>query len=99
MIIASGIMKVNPEKVDEARDAMKTLMSAVKKQPGYEAYVFAQSLEDPSLFHYFEKWDSAENMNANMASDHGAAFMSVMGGIVEKAEAKKYEGATEADFM
>ena len=99
MIFASGTMKVKADAVDAAKEAMQTLMAAAASQPGYQAYVFSQSLQDPSLFHYFEKWDSMEEMMANMSTEHGATFMKSMGPIMEKAEALKYEGASQSNLM
>jgi quinol monooxygenase YgiN len=78
MIVLGGTVKVQ----DENRDEVLADMSALKKatwdnDEGVIAYHFGVDLDDPSLVHVYEEWESVEALKAHGQKPHMAIFRSL----------------------
>ncbi len=74
MIVVSGTIVIDPAKVDLGIELTRELMAKTREEPGNVSYEFFAALEDPSRFHVFEEWESAEAIQEHSASEHMAAF-------------------------
>lgn len=99
-VIVGGTLTLNPEKADEASEVFKTAMAETHKEAGNIAYNFSKDLSNPGVFHFFEKWESQEVLDAHLKTPHMAAFMAAMGSLeVSNAEALKYDVSAESSIM
>ncbi len=76
-------IKVKADKVEEARSFLRELSEEVRKnEPGTQAYVFHQSVDDPTVFVAYEKYANAEAVKAHRANlaNHGARFGAILDG-------------------
>ena len=79
MIVVTGTMTLDPAKVDDARQAMLTMMEASNAESGCLSYRFAADLTEPGTFHLIEQWEDDAAMEAHGATPHMAELMSAMG--------------------
>lgn len=92
MLLVSGTIVMNPEKVDRARALVRPLMEQTRKEPGCIAYDFSVALDDPGRLRLHEEWESEEAIDAHVASPHLAAFMGAIGDLdITHAEIFRYE--------
>ena len=60
MLIIAGVVKTDPARRDEVVAAAIAVMNEVRKLPGCLSYVISADLEDPSVLHLFQEWQSEE---------------------------------------
>lgn len=97
MLIVAGTISVNPEHVDELRDACDVMVRATLQEAGCHSYSFSQSLTDPGTVQIFEIWQSPEELEAHFATPHMATFRRVLDGIeITDRDIHRYEVANIA---
>ncbi|MEZ0053715.1 quinol monooxygenase YgiN [Mycobacterium sp. MAA66] len=79
-------VKVAPETAERAAEAMRKLVAPTLAEPGCLTYEFYRDLDEPSLFHCFEHWESREAMDLHGSTPHVATFLSELGPLIEKWE-------------
>lgn len=99
MILVTGTIDVDPDQRDTFVKAAQEVMTATRAEAGCEQYVFSADLDDAGRFHVVERWAGEDEMTAHMGSDHLAAFMGAIGGIVKGASLTKWAGATGEKLM
>lgn len=86
MACVVATVKVNEEKLEEAKAFFKKLAAEVKaNEPGTLVYVFHQRRDDPLTFVVYEKYESDEAFalhSQNLAAK-GADFMALLSGPPE----------------
>jgi len=93
MIIVSGHFKFAPGHDEAVRHAMIRMMNESAKEDGCHHYRFYRDVEDPSVHHVYEEWESDACLAAHAASAHMKAFRAELGRIgVEMREVFKREG-------
>ena len=71
MTVIMATLKAKAGKEDELMLIVKGLAKAVReKEPGNLEYVFHRSLKDPSMFMFYEKYQSGEALQAHMKAPH-----------------------------
>jgi quinol monooxygenase YgiN len=81
MILVLGTVKLPPERLDGAREAMERMVTASRAEPGCIAYGYAQDVLDPETIHVIEKWRDRAALQAHFATPHMAEWRAVMGGL------------------
>ena len=81
MIAVFGIININPDKVDLAKEATDALIAETRKEPGNISYEYFHALGDPGRISVFEEWESQEAIDSHMASPHMAAFFGTAGDL------------------
>lgn len=81
MLVVAGVVKIDPDKRDEAIAAAVAMMRESREEPGCLSYAFSADLEDAGTFRIFEEWESQEALDAHFASPHMKSFQGVMGGL------------------
>ncbi len=79
MIVVSGTIVINPEKLELGIELTRELMEKTRAEPGNISYEYFAALEDPSRYHIFEEWESEEAIQEHTASEHMAAFFAAAG--------------------
>jgi quinol monooxygenase YgiN len=82
MIVIAGHLKVKAESIDEVKAGALALVAATLKEDGCISYGFTQGIEDPTMFHFFEEWESDEALGGHFKQPHMAAFNKVVGGAI-----------------
>jgi quinol monooxygenase YgiN len=77
-LVFSGTIVIDPAHVARARELVAPLVVATRAEAGCLAYGFHADLDDPSTFHIYEEWESAEANAAHSASAHLAEFMAAI---------------------
>lgn len=70
MIIVIGHFRLPADKVEAARDAIASVLSATRQEPGCVKYAYAQDPDDAGLFHVSEVWTDKASLDAHFASYH-----------------------------
>ncbi|OKH84231.1 antibiotic biosynthesis monooxygenase [Mycobacterium sp. ST-F2] len=79
-------VKVSPDAAEQAAAAMRELVTPTLAEPGCITYEFYRDLDEPSLFHCFEHWDSKEALDLHGTTPHVAKFLTELGPLIEKWE-------------
>ena len=81
MIVIEGTVRIDPERLEEARPAMEAMVTASRAEAGCIDYVYAIDLMDAGLVRVSERWESREALKAHFQTDHMARWRSVMAGL------------------
>jgi len=79
MIIVSGTIVIDPEKVPRALELTRPLMAATRAEPGNLTYGFYADLDEPGRYQLYEEWEDQAALDAHSASEHLAAFLGAIG--------------------
>lgn len=74
MIVVNVEVTVEPGAADKARDAVKSMEQATRKEAGCLTYAFSVDISDPGMIRVTERWESMDAIKAHMASPHMADF-------------------------
>lgn len=95
MVIIAGVVKIDPAKRDEVIAASLAVMKEVRRQPGCISYVVSVDLEDPTVVHVFQEWQSAETHLAHIADPlANAARFGAAGAGIREASFQRFEVAS-----
>jgi quinol monooxygenase YgiN len=86
MLSVVATLKVQEDKIEEAKKLFKELASGVKEnEPGTLAYIPHQRKDDPSLFVFYEKYENEAALKTHQANlaQHGARFAGILAGRPE----------------
>jgi len=79
MILILGTVKLAPERLEGAREAMERMVAASRAEEGCIAYSYAQDVLDPGTIHVIEKWRDRDAVTFHFATRHMAEWRAVMG--------------------
>jgi quinol monooxygenase YgiN len=100
MIVIAGSARCQADKRDEAVAAARAMATASVAESGCLAYRFTADLDDPCLLHVFEKWESAEALDAHFATPHMAEFMTALGAVLDGSpDIRRFEVTSEAPLL
>ena len=63
-------LTAKPDKVEETRAALTTLIHPTRAEEGCIRYELMQNNADPSDFTFVEEWSSDEALDAHLQTDH-----------------------------
>ncbi len=81
MIVVVGHIRIPPEKMAEARPAIRSLVAATLKEPGCLLYAFAEDSIEPGTIRIAEKWENWDALKAHGGTPHLDAWRTVLKGI------------------
>lgn len=96
MLIVTGTVEVDPDRVDDLMDAVRTATIATRAEDGCLAYSFSVDLLEPSVVNVVERWRDQEALSAHLASPHITAFLAEAGPAIKGMDVLKYEIASSA---
>jgi len=92
MLIIAGTFRIAKERREETLAAARDMMAETRKEPGCHAYRFTADIDDPTLLHLYERWESEEVLRAHFATPHMARFQVTLGALrPQVVEIAKYE--------
>jgi len=100
MIVISGILELDPSKIDLAVELTNTLCAATRDEPGNVTYEYWRDPNNAGRVRVFEEWESDDAINAHMASPHMADFLGAAGDIgITGVDISRYDVETKSKFM
>jgi quinol monooxygenase YgiN len=84
LLTVVAYMKAAPGKEGELKAALEALIEPTSKEAGYVNYDLHQGVEDPGLFIFYENWESAEHLDAHLATPHLVDFAGKTGGLLDE---------------
>ncbi len=81
-VIAS--MKAAPGREAELKAELEALIEPTSKEDGYVNYDLHQGVEDPSVFFFYENWESGEKLDAHLATPHLVRFAGLVGDLIDE---------------
>ncbi|WP_217572293.1 putative quinol monooxygenase [Mesorhizobium sp. GbtcB19] len=74
MLLIIGTVRLPPDRLEQARLAMKRMISASRAEPGCLHYSYAQDVLDGGLIHVSEGWSDRAALEAHFKSAHIAEW-------------------------
>jgi quinol monooxygenase YgiN len=74
MVIIVGSLTFAPSDRTEVLAALADVTEASRRDAGCVEYSWAEDLEAPNTFRFFECWESQELLDAHVAAPHEAVF-------------------------
>ncbi|WP_424986576.1 putative quinol monooxygenase [Microbulbifer sp. S227A] len=86
MLIVTGTIEFNPERIGSAQAAVTKMMEETRKEAGCIVYEFSQLVEAPHRFRVYEEWTGDAALAAHSDAPHMAAFREALGeiGVISK---------------
>lgn len=82
LLTVFATMKAAPGRRDEVRAALVAAVEPTLAEQGCVTYDLHQGLDDPDTFHFYENWESAEDLQAHAGSAHIAALGAAIGDLL-----------------
>jgi quinol monooxygenase YgiN len=74
-VVVVGAFTVNPGKEGEALEALKALVPPTHGEDGCILYALHRGTDDAAHLAFIERWESREQLDAHLASDHVSAVL------------------------
>ncbi len=74
MHIIAGSLSFAPEDREDVIASLLEITQLSKKDPGCVEYWWAEDLEQPNTFRFFECWETQEHFDAHIVMPHEVAF-------------------------
>ena len=84
LLTVIAYMKAASGKEEELRAELKALIEPTSQEDGFVNYDLHQSVEDPGAFFFYENWQSAEHLDAHLATPHLVRFADIMGDLLDE---------------
>lgn len=84
-IVVVALMKAQPGKEDEVKEALGNLVEPSHDDPGCIFYALHQGSDDPSRFAFVERWASREDLQAHNGTAHVGALLERAGDLLAEA--------------
>ena len=92
MIVVLGEVRVAAGAIDAVSEAITTMETESRKEPGCHTYAFSVDVSDPTLVRISEVWEDMADLQAHFTMPHMAEFGAALGKIeVKSMEVKAYE--------
>ena len=100
MIIIAGTITCDPEKMEEALEAIRPLMQGTHAEEGCIDYVLSADPLTPGVIRIFEKWESDEALKNHARAPHFAEFQAKLGNCgVTGMSVDRFDGATQSKLF
>jgi quinol monooxygenase YgiN len=74
MIIVAGTVRIEPNKLQEARGIMERMIAASRAEDGCIEYSYSVDVLDPRVVHVFEAWRDQETLQKHFKMPHLAEW-------------------------
>lgn len=76
-------VKIFKDRIEDFIAAVSEVSVPTRAEDGCVFYELYQTEDDPSVFYFCEEWKDFEDLQKHLASDHVAAFIKALDGVVE----------------
>jgi quinol monooxygenase YgiN len=63
-------LPAKPDKVDELKTLLTSLLEPTRKEQGCIRYVLYQNTKEPTDFTFIEEWEGQEDLDRHLSNDH-----------------------------
>ena len=77
-------MRAAPGREDELRTELQALVEPTSQEAGFVNYDLHESVEQPGAFYFYENWESAEHLDAHLATPHLTRFAGILGELLDE---------------
>jgi quinol monooxygenase YgiN len=77
MILIVGTIRLSPDAMDKAHDAIARVVMASQAEAGCHQYSYAADLFDPGLIHITERWIDEAALAAHQSAPHIAKWRGI----------------------
>lgn len=74
MLIIEGSLSFDAEDRDDVIASLREIAALSRRDAGCVEYWWAEDLEAPNTFRFFECWESQQDFDAHVAAPHEKAF-------------------------
>ena len=99
MIVTSGYLRVPADQLATIKDELIAAVHAARAQPGNISYSYSIDLEDPSILHANEVWESMEAIGAHTSKPHFARLIETFSKVEVLEQAVKLHQADEGTLF
>jgi quinol monooxygenase YgiN len=93
VIIIAGSMSFDPSDRDDVIASLREITELSRVDDGCVSYSWAEDLNAPDTFRFFECWETQAHLDAHLAAPHEAAFGQRNLGRMTGATAEIYSAA------
>jgi quinol monooxygenase YgiN len=83
LLTVIAYMRAKPGQEAELRAALEALIQPTTGERGCVNYDLHQGVEDPSVFFFYENWDSAGDLDAHLDAPHLQDFSARLGDLLD----------------
>lgn len=78
MIVVTGNIRIAPENMDKAREHLRPVLDAARREDGCLACAFAEDVLEPGLLRVSERWLNWQTLEAHTKTPHFAAWRTTL---------------------
>ncbi len=75
-------MIAQSERVEQLKTMLTSLIEPTRKEKGCISYELLQNTDDPADFTFVEEWESREDLQVHLKSDHLTAVVDRLSGVL-----------------
>ena len=99
IIVMVEVFLEEGESAERVRDAFRIMDKETRKESGCLKYVSSVDVNDHTIIHIYELWESLEVLELHFKTPHMTAFQEALSGLKTKSmNAKVYEISKELPF-
>lgn len=83
--------KVKKENIDLVKQALIDILEPTRNEEGCLLYELHQDINDPSIFMFYEVWQTVGHWKAHDKQSHIEAFRKIIDGLIESIEVNQLE--------
>jgi quinol monooxygenase YgiN len=83
LLTVVAVMNAAPGKADELRSTLESLVKPTLAEAGVVNYDLHESVDAPGRFVFYENWESAEHLDAHLATPHLVDFAGRLGDLLD----------------
>lgn len=83
-IVVLARLKARQDSVETVKSELVKMVEPTRKEPGCIAYQLHQDNEDPSVFVFYEIWESAASLERHKDSDHYRHYAASVFGLIDE---------------
>ena len=99
MHVVTGWLRFEPEDRDEVLKGLVEITELSRRDPGCVDYWWAEAVDAPNTFHFFECWESEELFEAHRDLPHEHEFMERYVTRVTGVDAHVYDAGNRRSAM
>jgi quinol monooxygenase YgiN len=84
LLTVIAYMRAKPGREDELRAALEALIPPTKDERGCVNYDLHQGVKDPSVFFFYENWESAGHLDAHLDAPHLQQFSARLDDLLDE---------------
>ncbi|MRS01855.1 antibiotic biosynthesis monooxygenase [bacterium] len=83
-IVVLARIKARQDSTETVKSELLKMVEPTRKEAGCITYQLHQDIEDPSIFVFYEIWQSAASLERHKDTDHYRHYASIVFGLIEE---------------